>query len=702
MAADPPATLAGLSSLPSDLLLLIAAKLDPIDLANLAATCTSSLRFVDDLAWRAFVQSRQAPLVLDRTASIPAPTAPDLALQRSVWWHRAKFHLSLSRAWQQKILLATQHDLPLPGHASRAHQKLSSSASRAVARPPPASDFHKSAKLAFAMPYLVLGHSRLVVAVRSDLHLFERTQLTSIDTPSLQALDFSKCHTLHLDTHGRPGSDHSRATPNPWQDITAIKKVDDDCDELVVGFANGTLQRIRIVAQRGKRNKASRLHVIVVETIASPRRREIADVSSSRLAQTDEIVLASISKRGALQVVTVPAGQSTGDNDASDMRQVEEWQIDHEGRPSHRRSTDQSSTSTSTSDGDEGSATPSRSFRSPAFQNAPLTGSTGVKGTRAWCVHVGGGQVVGEQDQRWVAVGLTGDPALFIYMLKRRAGLGRTELGSTYPLTSSGRRTSVFALATPPPTSIVPPYLLFAGFYDGSVRVYDTRQLYRRRRASGSDGGASDEATLRPVATFSDAFGDAAVYSIAFGGVGGCMLLAGNRQHARVRIWDLRELVVRFEPGSLGRPRSDSTSQILTRSRHRIVRPDQDDEDDDDGGDREEGAGREGPGAWFVFPAYPSSSPQYSIVADADRVWGVTDRKVWVLDFGRPCLDLCLAPRSGPEVRGHSPTSGVDERNDQVQDQDEGEGEATGSHVMGTVAYFEHERSLFLRSRLAF
>ncbi len=57
---------------------------------------------------------------------------------------------------------------------------------------------------------------------------------------------------------------------------------------------------------------------------------------------------------------------------------------------------------------------------------------------------------------------------------KEQEGLG---LGEPWQVASTGQRTSVYAMAVAPSTSAIPSFLLFVGFFDGVVRVYDTRQI---------------------------------------------------------------------------------------------------------------------------------------------------------------------------------------------------------------------------------
>ncbi|KAN0065463.1 hypothetical protein ACQY0O_001299 [Thecaphora frezii] len=699
-----------LARLPPDLLLLIAAHLDPPDLAALSATSKHILDFVDNLAWRSYVQLQRRYTLLDRSASIPSPAPPmpptssadppisSGLLPRSVWWYRARFFLAVRRAHAQKVLYAYQTHLPVP------QDELRPQAQPHLNRPAQPSDFHRSAKLAFAMPYLLVGTRRIVVAMRSDLYLFERKVLNHPNAMAVP-LDFGRCRLLHLNSHATPGRVPQGARPGPWQDITAICKLDESCDSMLVGFADGTLQKVEI---RTKPNKGGggrpKLAAHVVETISSPYRQEIADVSAAThsLARSDgskvqETLMASISKRGSLQVISLCALRAEDGGGAKNVKLIEEWQIDHKGQPLHRPSSVRAGTSASASDDEASSGVATnaaRRFRSPAFNNASaMAPAVGAQRTRAWCVQLGG-DVGATADQRWIAVGMTGDLALFIYPLTGRSstiggsgGRNGIELGEPWSLTSSGRRTSVLALATPPRTSRLPGHLVFAGFYDGWVRVYDTRALFApasgSRQTSSRAEQQGGERRLRPIAEFSDTFDDTSVYSLAFGGVDGCKLLAGNSVHARVRVWDVAWLASDSLSYGTVAPPSLPPQPPLLEGLDNGEHEDEEEERKEPPVDRGKTTAD-----WSVFAAYPSKSPQYSIGADFDRVWGVTDRTIWVLDFGAPALVFSLDPHS-------TDREGAKEEENQPEPQLEGAGKRT-------VAYFNHVDGSLKTSRTSF
>lgn len=114
---------------------------------------------------------------------------------------------------------------------------------------------------------------------------------------------------------------------------------------------------------------------------------------------------------------------------------------------------------------------------------------------------------------------------------------------------------------------------LYAGFYDGTVRVYDTRATAR------AGAGAAD-----PVAEYRDPLDDTPVYSLALAGP---HVLAGAARHAQLRVWN-------------------------TNTTH---------------------PARSG---WSAFATYPADSPIYALAADTDRVWGATDRILWTWDLAPP------------------------------------------------------------------
>lgn len=89
------------------------------------------------------------------------------------------------------------------------------------------------------------------------------------------------------------------------------------------------------------------------------------------------------------------------------------------------------------------------------------------------------------------------------------------------------------------------------------------------------------------VLSLEDPYADVPLYSVACGGGAGCTIVAGTARHGLVRVWDLRAA------------RSDKTS----------------------------GSSLFGPGK--------DSSPVYGLYMEHDRLFAVTDRRAWMLEFGQ-------------------------------------------------------------------
>ncbi|CAD6573367.1 MAG: hypothetical protein CYPHOPRED_005132, partial [Cyphobasidiales sp. Tagirdzhanova-0007] len=90
-----------------------------------------------------------------------------------------------------------------------------------------------------------------------------------------------------------------------------------------------------------------------------------------------------------------------------------------------------------------------------------------------------------------------------------------------------------------------------------------------------------------PVIELVDPLADSPVYSIACGGGSGCTIAAGTARHGVIRVWDIRKATTSRKTG------------------HSIFGPGKD------------------------------SSPVYGLQMEHDRLFGVTDRRAYMLEFGR-------------------------------------------------------------------
>lgn len=524
---------------PLDVWLLILRHLPAASYAALSQVCRRLLHLVDQHAWRLLLLSLHSTISLSALAPFHREyvehakrTRSSRLAARSLEWFACRHAAQLRTSWNELVLEAQSIDLP----------------AALGAKIPPAGR-PRWQRGDFAIPTLAIGDTWTAVGVRRDLFVAPAPSPTS--PPALEA-------RFVLDSQAQPGTMLTPAqgrvavTTDPWHDITAIRPVDAAASRLVVGYADGSVQMLAVHSSSS---------VEVQRTFESMTRFEVAGVSVFSPEDGEEVWMASVSKRGQLRIHLGAESMA--------------WQIDEDGTASPTTDAPDSQSSRS--------STP-RSFRSAALNNARAEGGGG---TRAWSVLL---------RERWVAVGMTGEQAVYVYPLLRSAGL---ELGE--PMYVGTRlRSSVFALATAPGHSHIPPWLLFAGFYDGTVRVYDTRSLNepgRRRREMDAIAVLKED---RPTD---------AVYSLAFGGPRAHLLIAGGARHAQVRVFDI-EFLEHYTVPLLASP----------------------------------GATKPNTG-WTAFALPSTDSPQYALAATPSHLLGVTDRKFWCFNFASPLL---THPRSPP------------------------------------------------------
>ena len=140
------------------------------------------------------------------------------------------------------------------------------------------------------------------------------------------------------------------------------------------------------------------------------------------------------------------------------------------------------------------------------------------------------------------------------------------------------RSTAVYGITGAPPSA---PWgssrqVIVSGWYDGAVRVHDMRSA---RRSSGVSGSP---APLRPMLTLRDPWSDEPIYSVSCGGGSSSFVAAGTARHSVVAFWDVR-------------------------------RPTE---------------------GWSVHAPGNDSSPVYSLILESSRLFGVTQSRPFVFDFG--------------------------------------------------------------------
>lgn len=551
--------------LPTDVWLHIFVQLHPhaaSTLAALSTSCSHLLRLVDEYGWKTVVQTEYSNVNLDRLDTFYRAYASrcDKAAVRSRWWFAGRYASLLEGCWSQVTLRPASVDVPAAERSRAANGTANGRARR----------FGTD----FAIPTLTLGTRWIVVGARSHLFVYHARPVEAakqgdlvarikLDSRGLTAEPVISCDNTAT-TKGK-GS----AADDPWQDITALKALDSHASVVVVGYADGCVQ---VVALRSKGPKGKEgVEAEVLQQFPSSRRQEVAGLSvhhcqvldssgapNSTLAKaingrtpSNGSLIASITKRGRLRIHSIPS------SDGPESERESCWQIDSEGKAAALSDIVAPATNDTS-----GANTPPRSnFRSAAFNNAPVVavqdGAASASGsaTRAWSVLLGSCSDEPQMGVTWVAVGITAEHAVCIYPLHPSDNSTGFSLQEPFHVASTGQRTSVYAMATPPPESTLPGFLLFVGFYDGVVRVYDTRQLQSADGAGLMDMNGLDEALspsqprrirrprvnrqLDPIAIFREDYDTDAIYSLSFGGPHATLLVVGGARHAKVRVFDV-------------------------------------------------------------------------------------------------------------------------------------------------------------------
>ena len=219
---------------------------------------------------------------------------------------------------------------------------------------------------------------------------------------------------------------------------------------------------------------------------------------------------------------------------------------------------------------------------------------------RSWATHLTG---------RYAVLGASSLTPLTVHAL-RESHLSATP---SHILTSAThedhpRASAVYGICGTPPAA---PWgasesVIISGWYDGLVNVHDLRASRRVHHIPGvtsyPPGGA-----LQPVLTLSDPWLVDPIYDVSAGGGAGCHIAAGTARHSVVAFWDVR-------------------------------------------------AAKRG---WSVHAPGNDSSPVYSVVMESSRLFGATQSRPFVLDFGPGAKEetyppVTRAPRDGLKRRDSS------------------------------------------------
>ncbi|TFK74822.1 hypothetical protein BDN72DRAFT_886208 [Pluteus cervinus] len=141
---------------------------------------------------------------------------------------------------------------------------------------------------------------------------------------------------------------------------------------------------------------------------------------------------------------------------------------------------------------------------------------------------------------------------------------------------------AVYGICQPPLSSPwgSSPHVVVSGWYDGIVRCYDLRSSLRAQ--TDSHDTTPGPAPLRCVLSVSDPWSYEPIYSVSCGGGSSAHIAAGSARHSVVSFWDVRQ------------PKT----------------------------------------GWSVHAPGNDSSPVYTVILESSRLFGATQSRSFVYDFG--------------------------------------------------------------------
>lgn len=193
--------------------------------------------------------------------------------------------------------------------------------------------------------------------------------------------------------------------------------------------------------------------------------------------------------------------------------------------------------------------------------------------TKSWASHL-----CTSSPSPYAVFGTTSAAPLSLYYI---APHGFSPAPSISLQSTKNRPSAVYGITCAPPSSPLGPseQIIVSGWYDGSVRIYDLRVSHH---LSSPDSASSSLPTLFPVLTMQDPWSPEPIYGVSCGGGNASFVAAGTARHSVVAFWDVRQ-------PSRG---------------------------------------------WGVYAPGNDPSPVYSLVLESSRVFGATQSRPFVYDFG--------------------------------------------------------------------
>ncbi|KAJ6559046.1 hypothetical protein DFH09DRAFT_1036330 [Mycena vulgaris] len=222
---------------------------------------------------------------------------------------------------------------------------------------------------------------------------------------------------------------------------------------------------------------------------------------------------------------------------------------------------------------------------------APPSSSTIDLQLRSWVSHL-----CMESTSPYAAFGTSSATSLTIHSITtdRLAPLPSAVLCQTESATAGS---AVYGISKGPRSSPwgPSPQVVVSGWYNGTVSIHDLRSCSR----SLAPGAPNSPASLRPVLTLVNSWSIEPIYSVSCGGGAGSHVAAGSARHSLLSLWDVRSPANGF---SVHAPLNDP-------------------------------------------------SPVYSVILESSRLFGVTQSRPFVLDFG-PGITGNTYPDLGASSRG--------------------------------------------------